>query len=106
MAKSNYHRKKYPTEFKRRLVELLRSGRSASGLHAEFGVHEQTIRVWAKQMAVDEGLAEGLTTDEKAELARLRREVAELREEREILKKFAAWSAQEANWNTKKRSGS
>ena len=52
------------------------------------------------------GEFEGLTSDEKAELARLRREVAELREEKEILKKFAAWSAKEANWNPRKRSGS
>lgn len=106
MAKAKFIRKRYPAEFKKRLVELARSGRSYSSLQSEFGVHEQTIRVWARQQAIDEGQREGLTTDEKAELARLRRENAELREEREILKKFAAWSAQEANWNTKKRSGS
>lgn len=106
MAKAKFIRKRYPAEFKKRLVELQRSGRSFSSLQSEFGVHEQTIRVWAKQMAIDEGQRDGLTTDERAELARLRRQNAELLEEREILKKFAAWSAQEANWNTKKRSGS
>lgn len=104
MAK--FVRKRYPTEFKRRLVELHRTGRSFSSLQSEFGVHEQTIRVWAKQMAIDAGEREGLSTEERAELAQLRRENAELREEREILKKFAAWSAQESNWNPRKRSGS
>ena len=61
---------------------------------------------WVSQARVDKGERDGLTTDEKAELARLRREVSELREEKEILKKFAAWSAQEANWTPRKRSGS
>jgi transposase len=75
-------------------------------LQGEFDVHYTTIRTWLHQANVDEGHAQGLTSDEKSELARLRRENAELREEREILKKFAAWSAQEANWNPKKRSGS
>ena len=104
MAKQG--RKRYPAEFKRRLLELNRAGRSFSSLQSEFGVHEQTIRVWARQAKIDAGQADGLTTDERAELARLRRQNAELLEEREILKKFAAWSAQESNWNTKKRSGS
>ena len=106
MAKPKFIRKRYAPEFKKQLVELHRTGRSFSSLQSEFGVHEQTIRVWAKQMEIDEGQRDGLTTDEKAELARLRRENAELKEEREILKKFAAWSAQESNWNPRKRSGS
>jgi transposase len=105
MAK--FVRKRYPAEFKKRLVELVRSGgRSYSSLQSEFGVHEQTIRVWVRQAKIDDGQADGLTTDERAELARLRRQNAELLEEREILKKFAAWSAQESNWNPRKRSGS
>jgi len=99
-------RKHYPPEYKRRLIELYRSGRRVSELIAEFGVSETGLRKWIAQAEVDSGEREGLTTDEKTELARLRRENAELREEREILKKFAAWSAQEANWNPRKRSGS
>ena len=99
-------RKRYPPEYKRRILQLLHAGRSYSSLHHEFGVHEQTIRNWAKQAEVDEGQREGLTTDERAELSRLRRENAALLEEREILKKFAAWSAQESNWSPRKRSGS
>jgi transposase-like protein len=98
--------KHYPPEYKRRIVELVRSGRRRSEVSAEFNIPQSTLCRWMNQAQVDTGEREGLTTDEKAELARLRREVAELREEKEILKKFAAWSAQEANWTPKKRSGS
>ena len=98
--------KHYPPEYKRKLVELYRSGRRIPDLVREFGVSATGLRKWIAQSEVDSGERDGLTTDEKSELARLRRENAELREEREILKKFAAWSAQEANWNPRKRSGS
>jgi transposase len=97
---------KYPPEYRRKLVELHLAGRTIMDLSREFKVDHTVIRRWVRQAAVDTGEAPGLTTDEKAELARLRRENAELREEKEILKKFAAWSAQEANWNPRKRSGS
>jgi transposase-like protein len=96
----------YPPEFKRRVVELIRAGRTISDVAHEFKLAGSTIYRWLHQARVDGGQREGLTSDEKAELARLRREVAELREEKEILKKFAAWSAKEANWNPRKRSGS
>ncbi len=96
----------YPEEYRRRIIELARAGRKVGELAKEFKVPVSTVSRWIQQAKVDKGERAGLTTDEKAELARLRREVAELREEKEILKKFAAWSAQEANWNTKKRSGS
>jgi len=98
--------KRYPAEYKRKVVELVRTGRKVMDLSRELQIDHTTIRTWLRQASVDEGEVAGLTSDEKAELTRLRRENAELREEREILKKFAAWSAQEANWNTKKRSGS
>ena len=101
------HRKPYPPEFKKRMVDLIRSGRSAQSLSKEFEPTVQAIRNWVKQADIDEGRrADGVTTDERAELARLRREVEVLREEREILKKYAAWSSQEANRTTPKRSGS
>ncbi len=96
----------YPEEYRRRIIELARSGRRVTDLAKEFKVPLSTVSRWVQQARIDRKEVDGLTTDEKAELARLRREVAELREEKEILKKFAAWSAQEANWNTKKRSGS
>jgi transposase-like protein len=98
--------KHYPPEYKQRLIDLVRSGRPVKELAREFKVRAGTIYRWVAQAEVDAGAREGLTTDEKTELARLRREVAELREEKDILKKFAAWSAQEANWTPRKRSGS
>jgi transposase len=96
----------YPEEYRRRIIELARAGRKLSHLAKEFKVPNATVHRWVKQALIDRREKPGLTTDEKSELARLRRQVAELREEKEILKKFAAWSAQEANWNTKKRSDS
>ena len=106
LTKKPSQRPTYSPEYKRQIVELVRSGRKPKELQREFGVHATTINTWVRQAKVDRGEAEGLSTDEKAELARLRREVEQLREEREILKKFAAWSAQESNWNPRKRSGS
>ena len=99
-------RRQYMPEFKARVVELFLAGRPVSSLSEEFDVHETTIRSWVWRARIDSGQAEGLTTDERAELAELRRENSKLREERESLKKFAAWSAQESNWTPKKRSGS
>jgi transposase len=98
--------KHYPPEYKRRIIELVRSGRKAAAVAREFKLPSSTVHRWVTQAKVDVGERDGLTTDDKAELARLRRENAELREEKEILKKFAAWSAQEANWTPRKRSGS
>jgi transposase len=98
--------KRYPPEYRRRIIELVRSGRRVTEIAREFKLYEITIYRWLKQAKVDAGEQAGLTTDEKAELTKLRREVAELREEKEILKKFAAWSGQEANWTPKKRSDS
>ena len=86
----------YPPELKRRLVELVRSGRNPESLAEEFEPSAQAIRNWVAQAARDEGKrTDGLTSEEKAELARLRRENKALREEREILKKAAAWFARE-----------
>jgi transposase len=78
----------YPLEFRREAVELLRrSGKSVPQLASELGVSPQSLRNWARQIDVDEGRAVGLTSDEREELRRLRREVGTLTEEREILKK-------------------
>ena len=101
------HRAPYPPEFRRRLVEMVRAGRTPESLAKDFEPTAQAIRGWVKQADVDEGKrSDGLTTEEREELARLRREVKSLREEREILKKFAAWSVQEANRTPPKRSRS
>ena len=86
----------YPKAFRQRMVELVRAGRSPDSLAREFEPSGQAIRNWVAQADRDNGRrADGLTTDERSELARLRRENARLREEREILKKAAAWFAKE-----------
>ncbi len=78
----------YPPEFRRRLIELARAGRSPASLAQDFEPTETTIRNWLKQADLDDGSRQdGLTSDEREELNRLRREVRTLREEREILKK-------------------
>jgi transposase len=86
----------YPEEFRREAVRLLRSsGKSVPQLASELGVSPQSLRNWAGQLDVDEGRAAGLSSDERDELRRLRREVKTLAEEREILKKAAAFFASE-----------
>jgi transposase len=79
-------------------VELARSGRTPEELAREFEPSAQTIRNWIVQADRDEGRRkDGLTTEERAELRRLRRENKTLRLEREILSKAAAWFAQETD---------
>jgi len=86
----------YAAEYRQQIVELVRGGRTPSELAREFEASESVIRKWVRQADRDEGLREdGLTTSEREELRRLRRENRQLREEREILKKAAAWFARE-----------
>ena len=92
----------YPPEFRRQMVELVRAGRTPGELAREFECSDQTIRNWVRQAERDEGRRDdGLTTDERTELQRLRRENRQLREEREILAKATAWFALET-WSTSK----
>jgi transposase len=98
---------RYTEEFRERIVELRRAGRSLRSLAQEFGPTATTIAAWTKQADLDEGRrSDGLTTEERTELSQLRRENARLREERDILKKAAAWFAQEAAVTPKRRSDS
>jgi transposase-like protein len=88
----------YPKEFREQILSLYRSGSSVSELADDFEPCPQTIRNWIKQAEIEDGQRQdGVTTDEKEELARLRKECRKLRQEREILKKAAAWFAQETN---------
>jgi transposase len=87
----------YPPEFRQQLVELVRAGRSPEELAREFEPSAQAIRNWVRQSDLDEGRrSDGLTSQEREELRRLQRENRQLREEREILAKAAAWFAREA----------
>jgi transposase len=89
-------RRAYPLEYRQRIIELVRAGRSPESVAREFEPTAQCIRNWVRQADRDEGRrSDGLTTDERTELQRLKRENATLREEREILKKAAAWFARE-----------
>jgi transposase len=86
-----------PKEFKAEAVQLVRSfpEKSIRQLAYELGISDQTLRNWVKQAQIDRGEREGLSTKEREELRRLRRENRILREEREILKKAAAFFAKE-----------
>lgn len=100
-------RRPYPLEFRHRMIDLVRSGRSPESLAHEFEPSAQAIRNWVRQADRDEGRREdGLTTDERTELQRLRRENATLREEREIVKKAAAWFARETTLTPSRGSNS
>jgi transposase len=97
----------YPPEFREQIVALVKSGRSPEELAKEFEPTPQTIRNWVAQSARDEGRrTDGLTSAEKEELRRLRKENRELRIEREILGKAAAWFARETGYIPPKRSHS
>ena len=95
MAKT---RPPYTPEFRRQLIELVRAGRSPDELAKEFEPTAQSIRNWVAQTDRDAGRRnDGLSSSERDELSRLRRENRQLRQERDILSKAAAWFARETN---------
>jgi transposase len=97
---------RYAPEFKRQMVELARGGRSPASLSKEYGPTAWTISLWIRQDKRDAGKGDGgLTSAEREELSRLRRENRKLKEEREILSKAAAWFATESG-TSKRSSGS
>jgi len=86
----------YAPEFRRQIVELVRAGRGPEELAREFEPSAQAIRNWVAQADRDSGRrSDGLTTVEREELTRLRRENRQIKIEREILSKAAAWFARE-----------
>jgi transposase len=96
MARSH---RPYSTEFRQQAVELVRtSGKTISEVARELGVSGEGLRQWVRQAEADAGRGRpgDLTTDEKTELRSLRREIKIVREEREILKKAAAYFAKES----------
>lgn len=94
----------YPPEFKAEAVKLARSSeKPLSELARDLGVSTETLRNWTKQQQIDTGKRDGLTTDEREELRRLRRENKSLREEREVLRKATAFFAAEEKNGRRRR---
>ena len=88
----------YPPEYRQQIVELVRSGRTPQELAREFEPSAQCIRDWVKAAEQPHGVrSDGMTPTEHEELLRLRREVKILRQEKELLKKAAAWFARESS---------
>lgn len=89
---------RYPEAFRMEAVELVRAGaRTIPQIARDLGINEQTLRTWVKRAEIDagRGAPDELTSGERAELVRLRRENRVLQQEKEILKKAAAWFAKE-----------
>lgn len=89
-------RRRYAPQFRAEAVRLVKeSGKSIGEIAKDLGIADQTLRNWVRQDEIDNGQREGLSTQEREELNKLRRENRLLREEREILKKAAAFFAKE-----------
>jgi transposase len=86
----------YPPQFKEEAIRLMRSsGKTLAQISRDLDVSEQTLRNCRKQEEIDEGQCEGLSTDEREELGRLKRRVRILEQEKEVLRKATAFFARE-----------
>jgi transposase len=98
MPRGSNFQKPYSLEFRRDAVELYRrSGKPLREIAVDLGVSTESLRMWVQRAEIDAGTKPGLTSEERDELRRLRRQVKVLEEEREILKKAAAFFAKESN---------
>jgi transposase len=96
MGRTKRPRRSFTKEFKAEVVALVRQpGNTAASVARDLDLTETAVRDWVKQADVDDGMRDGLTIDERAELAQLRKEVRVLREERDILKRATAFFARE-----------
>ena len=96
MERERRPRRAFSKEFKQDAVELVRSsGKSIASVARDLDLTESGLRDWVRQADVDDGRRDGLTTAEREELARLRKENRTLREERDILKRATAFFARE-----------
>ncbi len=96
MEQQRRPRRSFPDEYKAEVIELCRtSGKSIAAVARDLDLSETAVRRWVSQAEVDAGRRDGLTTAEREELARLRKEVRVLREERDILKPATAFFARE-----------
>ena len=90
-------RRSFPPEFKAQMVELVRQpGGSVPSVARDYDLTETALRAWVKQADIDDGRRhDGPTSEEQAEMAALRKELREAREERDILKRAVAFFARE-----------
>jgi transposase len=95
-TKKPRRRRSFTPEFKAEVVALVRQpGNSAGSIAREMGLTDSAVREWVRQAERDEGVRDGLSTAERAEMAQLRKELRETREERDILKRAVAFFARE-----------